>query len=98
MSGINNAANQFQGYWPFVADDSTHYGSFKVYYFDSIDKTNLRYQLEDNGYNTDEIEEALLPCGWYWRSEVPGCLPDSLDPNGPFNTSRQAWLDARENG
>lgn len=32
--------------------------------------------------------------GWYWWACFPGCMPDS-DPNGPFNTSRQAFLDAR---
>ncbi len=31
--------------------------------------------------------------GWYWWACFPGCLPDS-EPNGPFDTEADAYLDA----
>lgn len=43
--------------------------------------------LDDDG--------MLMLAGWYWWSCFPGCLPDS-DPNGPFDTEKQALRDARE--
>jgi len=31
--------------------------------------------------------------GWYWQAEFDGCLPDG-NPQGPFNTDREAYDDA----
>lgn len=39
-------------------------------------------------------ENVPVAAGWFWWTCEPGCLPDS-SAFGPFNTSRQAWLDAR---
>lgn len=33
--------------------------------------------------------------GWYWWACLPGCLPDSDKPTGPFNTSDNALADAK---
>lgn len=33
--------------------------------------------------------------GWYWWACSPGCLPDGNEI-GPFQSSRLAWADARE--
>lgn len=35
---------------------------------------------------------------WYWWPCYPGCLPDSEDYNGPFETPLAAFIDARESG
>ena len=32
--------------------------------------------------------------GWMWWSCAPGCLPDDPCPNGPFNSSGEAFKDA----
>ena len=32
--------------------------------------------------------------GWYWWACFPGCTPDG-EPSGPFNSSNQAYRDAR---
>ena len=41
------------------------------------------------------IPEIYSGAGWYWRSCLPGCLPDS-DPYGPFVTEAEALADAQE--
>jgi len=33
--------------------------------------------------------------GWYWRPCLPGCLPSSGIPFGPFATEQEAIDDAR---
>jgi hypothetical protein len=38
--------------------------------------------------------ERPLQQGWYWWACFPGCIPDG-EPSGPFNTSREAYDDAR---
>ena len=39
--------------------------------------------------------EEENPCGWYWQSCFPGCLPDG-DPVGPFPSEVDALEDARD--
>ena len=49
---------------------------------------------EDYDLNADgETEDSHMAYGWYWWSCCPGCLPDG-DPSGPFDTYREALLDA----
>lgn len=40
-------------------------------------------------------EEYGDPCGWYWWTCYPGCLPDG-DLHGPFVSSEAAYQDAME--
>ena len=37
------------------------------------------------------------PDGWFWQSQMPGCLPDS-DPIGPFDTRQAAIEDCQDIG
>lgn len=75
--------SEHEGYSQFVNEDGEEYGSFEVFWAgnDTIAEWN-----KDGAY---EI-------GWYWWACFPGCLPDSEFPKGPFNTSKAAWDDARE--
>jgi hypothetical protein len=58
---------------------------------------------EYEGYHSFEDEtdrpygsfEVFYDDGWYWWACFPGCIPDG-EPNGPFETSKEAWEDARE--
>lgn len=40
---------------------------------------------------------SSLGPGWFWWPCQPGCLPDG-EPNGPFDSSIEAYLDAQGNG
>lgn len=42
------------------------------------------------------VEEEGIEGGWFWRTCLPGCLPDSC-PFGPFATYQEALADAQEN-
>lgn len=37
------------------------------------------------------------PDGWFWQSQMPGCLPDS-DPIGPFDSRQEAIDDCQDIG
>ena len=93
MANMN--ATSHAGYSGFLDEDGNEYGSFEVYYFDKHDKARMRQEMIDYGIEIDDENELLL-CGWYWQSGMPGCLYDSEIPNGPYNTSKLAYLDARE--
>ena len=64
--------------------DQEPYGSFEV--FQGIEYHDPDLEVED--------ENLIDPDGWYWWSCFPGCLPDG-DPCGPFDTSAEAYHDAR---
>ena len=92
-------ADQYAGYGNFlsvstsrvgdeIVEEVDEYGSFEVLY---ADRDTVR---EWNEHNDDPDVRYL--CGWYWWACFPGCLPDSDSPNGPYNTSRQAYRNARE--
>jgi len=68
------------GYAQFIHEDGEAYGSFEVFWTDSL--------IED------ACAPDWQP-GWYWWACSPGYLPDS-DPTGPFSTSYRAYADARE--
>ena len=38
--------------------------------------------------------DPYLEPGWYWYACWPGCIPDG-EPNGPFDSSKDAMQDAR---
>ncbi len=61
-------------------DGQDEYGSFETFFVPSN-----RSHATDN----DDLE-----AGWYWWACFPGCLPDG-EPSGPFNSEREAILDAR---
>lgn len=44
------------------------------------------------GESSYEMERA----GWYWWLCLPGCLPDTYEPIGPFDTEAAALASARE--
>jgi hypothetical protein len=48
--------------------------------------------------NTDHADEhTITEPGWYWWTCFPGCLPDG-PPIGPYETEREALLDAQNGG
>ena len=54
-----------------------------------------------NSRNHDAMLDAMakeegITGGWYWRTCLPGCVPDS-SAFGPFNTRAEALADAQEN-
>lgn len=69
-------------------EERVHYGSFVVEWLEGFDGQDPR-----GPDVTDQLDE--FEPGWYWAACFPGCMPDS-DWNGPFDTSNQAWKDARE--
>jgi hypothetical protein len=73
-------------YHTFCNDEGKDYGSFEVFHIDRTDIAEEQW-LDDNG--------DLLDPGWYWWACFPGCLPDS-EPCGPFNTSVEAYANARD--
>lgn len=48
------------------------------------------------GHNSpmEDDQGCQMQDGWYWWSCSPGCLPDG-DHQGPFDTSQEAWQDAK---
>ncbi len=46
-------------------------------------------------YTDDEGETVVMASGWYYWFCLPGCMPNST-PIGPFASSDEALLDARE--
>ena len=80
-------ATSHAGYGHFLTEEGDEYGSFEVFYMDRDMAREWNKERDD--------DTAYWYCGWYWWSCFPGCLPDG-DPNGSFNTSRQAHTDARE--
>lgn len=61
----------------------------EVFYHDQdIDRVDAALWLDPDG--------DPLPSGWYWWACLPGCLPDSEFPNGPFETEADAIADAQD--
>jgi hypothetical protein len=53
-----------------------------------------------DGYGSDQplclkCAKNLYGSGWFWRTCLPGCMPDS-DPFGPFATKEEALADAQD--
>lgn len=63
-------------------ESGEEHGSFETFWHDASDLA------------TEEQAESM-PTGWYWWPCFPGCLPDG-DPVGPFDTERDAVLDANQ--
>lgn len=78
----DRSATQFEGFHTFQNDEGDSYGSFNVYWLD---------EAPQYGDHDDEI----LSEGWYWIAQFLGCMPDSPDPTGPFETSEEAHDDAQ---
>ena len=70
----------YEGYHKFGEDRGEPYGSFEVFWIDG----------DMNWEST-----AFVPSGWYWAPGFPGYLHDG-DRQGPFPTSRAAYLDAQD--
>lgn len=75
-------ANDMNGYHNFRGDEQHQfYGSFRVFWH------------TEGALFLFPGTEDVMPEGWYWQAEFPGCLPDG-EPIGPFETSREAYEDA----
>ena len=48
-------------------------------------------------YHLPDCIVFQTPDGWFWQSQMPGCLPDS-DPIGPFDTRQEALDDCQDIG
>jgi len=83
IASPNPSATSRAGYSTFAADQ----GSFHVFF---VSESGLA-QLESA---CDVYGPGITQVGWYWVAEFPGCLPDG-EPAGPFNTSAEAYRDAR---
>ena len=86
-----NEDSYYLGYDKFVDEEGKEYGSFEVVHLDGNDVEIMNQGLEDSGLYEDSEEYTA---GFYWASCFPGCLPDG-DHMGPFNTAKEAYLDAR---
>ena len=75
-------------FYPFIDDDGDERGSFEVFYMD---------QNEIEEFSEGDPDHAFTP-GYYWWACFPGCLPDSADQWGPFETEGEAIADAQEIG
>lgn len=66
------------------------HGSFETFYVP-------RYAggARDPGPSVEQYPTIYPSAGWYWWPCSPGCLPDG-DPVGPFDTERDAVLDANQ--
>jgi len=72
--------------------------------------SNLTLNLnnaECAGYHQFQTEEAEtfgsfevfhMDGEWFWQAGFPGCLADSDDPYGPYETSHAAFEDAQSLG
>ena len=69
---------------PRRADDPHALPDVEVFYVSKADVPD--FGQDENG--------DFLTTGWYWRTCIPGCLPDS-DPIGPFDTEAEALADAQ---
>jgi len=49
------------------------------------------FEIENDDNAWPEYES-----GFYWWTCLPGCLPDSDEPNGPFETWEEAQYDAQD--
>lgn len=50
--------------------------------------------IDDEGEAYGSFEVFYGEEGAYWWPCSPGCLPDSEDANGPFDSAQAAYLDA----
>jgi len=75
-----------QGFHPFTGKKITPSGSFEVFWLDA-------YHSQDGGNGHSRYKWAVSD-GWYWWPRFKGQEPDN-DAKGPFETSRQAYDDAR---
>lgn len=48
-------------------------------------------------YQAADEETVDWEPGWYRWACYPGCLPDG-EPSGPFDTAKQAWENANDQG
>ena len=83
----NEAYAGMSGYHAFEDDAGNAYGSFEVFW-------SGNYPAEEGEKRPRWGNLTGLKLGWYWTAGFPGCLPDG-DANGPFNSSRAAYRDAR---
>lgn len=74
-----------EGYHPFF-DNEGKCGSMQVLWFSQED-------CDERNQHLKEDDTHITP-GWYWWACHPGCLPDSDEPFGPFDTSKEAYQDA----
>lgn len=49
----------------------------------------------DDPYHLPDCIVFETPDGWFWQSQMPGCLPDS-DPIGPFDTRQDSIEDCQD--
>lgn len=42
------------------------------------------------------VAEEGITGGWFWQYCLPGCMPTSEFPNGPFESYAEAYADALE--
>ena len=52
------------------------------------------FYVEENEIESDD--GGYLDKGWYWWSCFPGCLPDCLDPMGPYDSEAEALAAAQD--
>ena len=84
MSAPDQRAATRDGYHRWNEGTDLEHGSFEVFWI---------HPKEWFGYQ-DNDEEESLPAGWYWWACFPCCLPDG-EPNGPHDTSTQAFSDSQ---
>lgn len=77
---------------PERASDKWSLPDVETFYHDH-GKRELCWMKED--CISDDEEGDCRGTGWYWRTCLPGCMPDS-DPFGPFDTEEEALEDARQ--
>lgn len=78
--------NGLSGYHAFKNEDGQEYGSFEVCW---LNEDGIEFDEEDVG-----PDDNIYHAGWYWAPCFPGRMPDG-EWAGPFNSSRAAYLDAR---
>jgi hypothetical protein len=52
--------------------------------------------LDESEASYGSFEVFHTDDGWFWQAGFPGCLADSDDPFGPYETSREAFDDAQD--
>ena len=75
-------------YHSFIDDNGNEFGSFEVFY----DDADFGHGEIARNYDSDG---SPIEAGYYWWPCFAGCLPDSDDASGPFETEAEAIADAR---
>jgi hypothetical protein len=73
----------YSGYHQFHGPEDEHFGSFEIFYNIADPKNGWPILAENEGY--------------FWWACFPDCLPDG-EPNGPFKSTEEAYINAQEYG